>query len=84
MVNSLMGEKYLRTVIMWNRMKPSEAIEEISKKAQKKWLAPTYLGCNHEALSNFIKNNINLKVLEIEGDSGVKKILQIIRILRYG
>jgi hypothetical protein len=81
---AISGEKYLRTVIMWNRMKPNETIEQVSKKAEREWLVPSFLGCSCEAFKNFVTNNTSLKVLEIEGDSGVKKILHMIRVLRYG
>ena len=61
--NSLSGEKYLRAVIMWNRMKPNEAIEVITKKAEKKWLVPEFVGVTHEKFINYISNNTHLKVL---------------------
>lgn len=47
-------------------------------------MAPEFVGVASEQVQAFIANNTNLKVLEIEGDSGVHKILNIIRVLRYG
>lgn len=42
------------------------------------------MGATHDQFMSYISNNTHLKVLEIEGDSGVNKILHIIRVLRYG
>lgn len=69
---------------MWNRMKPHETIEKTTKKAEKHWVTPSFTGCNTESLVNFVVNHTNLKVLEIQGDSGINKILHMIRVLRYG
>ena len=83
-LQKILSEQHLRTIIMWNRLNPVQIIQDIHKQTKKELAPPSLLPCNLQQLIASINQQHKMTVLDLHGDMGFSQLEKALYILRFG
>jgi hypothetical protein len=80
----LQGDKHLRTIIMWNRLRPEELVADIGQQARRELEVPSFVPMDVQQLIKTMGQSQRMTVLDLHGDMGFGQLERVLNTLRFG